>query len=584
MPKKMIRQLLLAQILATMTVTLCLLIDNVMINRFLGEQAIAAYELANPVLLISGAVAGLMATGVQVVCSRSLGEGSREETNRGYSSALALGLGIALVFMVLVLLFRDPIAGLMGAGSSQTLYDDTRNYMAGFVIGAPATVAALVLAPFLQMAGNSMLLVVAVLAMMITDIAADFLNVLVFHGGMFGMGLASSISYYVAVLIAMFYFLSKKCEFRFSFSLVTRKKMKELVLGGLPMAVGSLASVVLIFVLNQVLMRTGGAPAVAAYAIVNGIGGAANSISTGASGVMLTLTGVLYSEEDRNGLRELIRTMLRYAAVLGVATCLLVIFLAPTLIGIFLPDGGETCEMAVVGMRLFVLGLIPCCMFNVLKGYYQGSGRILFYEVISVLECGAIPALASVLLGLSFGTEGVWLYFVVAEALILIGTVGYAAFYARGCRDWKDAILMLREDFGVEPGQLMEAEIHSLEEAAGISAEAEHFCLEQGGDPVFANRVAVCVEEMASNTVQHGFREGRENLLSVRIQHRNGRWVLRFRDDCRAFDPVSYVPPEGAEEALGLRLVLGMADDIRYTYLLSMNNLTIFLNEKRALG
>ena len=50
MIKKLIRQMLAAQILSALTVSLCLLIDSVMISRFLGKRAIAAYGFANPLL------------------------------------------------------------------------------------------------------------------------------------------------------------------------------------------------------------------------------------------------------------------------------------------------------------------------------------------------------------------------------------------------------------------------------------------------------------------------------------------------------------------------------------------------------
>ena len=52
MIRKLIRQMLAAQIFSALTVSLCLLIDNIMIGRFLGVPAIAAYGLANPILLI----------------------------------------------------------------------------------------------------------------------------------------------------------------------------------------------------------------------------------------------------------------------------------------------------------------------------------------------------------------------------------------------------------------------------------------------------------------------------------------------------------------------------------------------------
>ena len=55
MIKKLIRQMLAAQVLSALTVSLCLLIDNVMIGRFLGVDGITAYGLANPILLLIGA-------------------------------------------------------------------------------------------------------------------------------------------------------------------------------------------------------------------------------------------------------------------------------------------------------------------------------------------------------------------------------------------------------------------------------------------------------------------------------------------------------------------------------------------------
>ena len=109
MIRKLVRQMLTAQILSALTVSLCLLIDSVMVSRFLGETAIAAYGLSNPILLAIGAIGTLLAAGVQVVCSKALGRGSQEEANAGYSSAVAVAAGICLAFAVLVVLFRYQI-------------------------------------------------------------------------------------------------------------------------------------------------------------------------------------------------------------------------------------------------------------------------------------------------------------------------------------------------------------------------------------------------------------------------------------------------------------------------------------------
>ena len=52
--------MLAAQILSAMTVMLCMLVDSMMIGRFLGVDSMTAYGLANPVLLIFAAYGGGM--------------------------------------------------------------------------------------------------------------------------------------------------------------------------------------------------------------------------------------------------------------------------------------------------------------------------------------------------------------------------------------------------------------------------------------------------------------------------------------------------------------------------------------------
>ena len=579
MIRKLIKQMLAAQTLSALTVSLCLLIDNIMIGRFLGVQAIAAYGLANPILLVIGAIGSMLAAGVQVACSRSLGSGSKEETDRGYSSAIGLMLGISLMFMLLVLLLRNPLATAMGAGSAGELYDQTRDYLAGFIIGAPGSMGALALVPFLQMAGQSKLLIVAVLGMTVADVGFDLLNVLVFHGGMFGMGLASSLSYYVAMVIALGYFLSKKCVFRFSLKRISWKKIRELFAGGMPTVVGMAASVVLVFILNKILLNAGGSEAVAAYSVLMTIGNASNCISTGVGGVSLTLSGILYNEEDRTGLRELLRLLTRYAVVLGAAVGALLAVFAPILVRVFIPEAGSAQDMAVLGVRLFALGLSFCCVNNAIKSLYQGTEKVLLTEIISVLEGAVLPSLCAWLFSFLWGVSGVWLYFVLGEGLALLLTALYVWRKNNGVSFKAQPFLLLDRGFGVQKENLLEMDVHSIDEVVSAAEQAQSFCRQHGQSEKTANHIALCVEEMASNTVLHGFEPGKHNHLSIRIQHKGNRWVLRFRDDCRAFDPVSYTP-KGEQDALGIRVVMAMADDIRYTYSLNLNNLTIKLSSK----
>ena len=582
MIRKLVRQMLAAQIVSALTVSLCLLIDNVMIGRFLGVNGLAAYGWANPLLLIIGAVASMLSAGVQVVCSKSLGSGSQEETNKGYSSAVAAALGVSLLLTAAVIIFRDPLATMLGAGSEGEVFKETSDYLAGFVLGAPGSIGALVLVPFMQMAGKSGLLIAAVLGMTAADIGLDLLNVYVFHGGMFGMGLASALSYYVAVLVGLIYFLSSKCVFRFSVKAVTLKKIRELFVGGIPSVFNMVSTVIMVFAVNHILEATDGHDAVAAFSLLMTIGNAANCISTGIGGVSLTLSGILYHEEDRTGLRELLSTLSRASVLLGLTVGAALALGAPVLVGIFLPGESAARQMAVWGLRLFAAGLLPCCLNNALKNAYQGTGRVLLTECISMTEGALLPVLVAFIFSRWTGTSGVWLFFALGEAMTLLLIVLLVKRNCKGKRLSVQSFLLLRPDFGVRKEDLLEMNVGTRDEAAEAARRAEQFCLDHGQTVRFSNRISLCVEEMATNTVLYGFLPGEKHHLSVRVQTKGGQWVLRFRDDCTAFDPIHYVPGPDRTDAVGIRLVLKMADDIRYTYSLSMNNLMIALNEAAA--
>ena len=575
MIRKLIRQMLSAQILSALAVSLCLLIDNIMIGRFLKEAGMASYSLANPLLLSIGAIGTLLSAGVQVACGKSLGSGSQEETNAGYSSAVAFAAAVSLLFTAVVVAFAPFLARVMGAGRSGELFDMTRGYLIGFSLGAPGSMGALVLIPFLQMAGQGNLLIAAVLTMTVTDIGLDLLNGLVLHWGMFGMGLASSLSYYAAIAVVGFYFLSKKCVFRFSLKQVRREKIAELFRGGIPAGFNMASSVIMVFLLNRILRATGGQDALAVFAAITTLGNSANCITTGIGGVSLTLSGIFFHEEDRSGLRELIRLLCRYGAVLGLGMAAFLALAAPTLVSLFIAEAGETQDMAVLGLRLFAAGMIPCAVNNALKNAYQGTKRVFLTVLISLLEGAVFPVLAAFVFSRFMGTSGAWLYFLAGETLTLL-FIGVLVFGMTRKLPWQDeTALLLKKDFGVSPEHLLEMDIRSMQDVVDASQRAGQFCRDHGHSERVCNHIALCIEEMAANTIQHGFTMDRKHHdLSVRLLQKEKDLVLRFRDDCGAFDPVRYIPKD-EEDALGIRLILAFAQEARYTYALNLNNVCI---------
>ena len=115
MIKKLFRQMLVTQVLSAMTVMICMLIDSIMIGRFLAQDAMTAYGLASPVLMVFAAVGSMMTAGIQVICGRTVGSGDREGTNVCFSTSLIIAGTVSLVGLAVVFSLTGPIGVVIGA-------------------------------------------------------------------------------------------------------------------------------------------------------------------------------------------------------------------------------------------------------------------------------------------------------------------------------------------------------------------------------------------------------------------------------------------------------------------------------------
>lgn len=584
MIKKLFGQMLITQILSSMTVVVCMLIDSIMIGHFLGVNAMAAYGLASPVLLIFAAFGSMLSAGIQVMSGKTMGSGDKKATNSCFSASVFLAISISVTGVLAIILFNSPLCTLLGAGDptpANEVYYMTKDYLTGFIIGAPAFICAQIMVPFMQMSGNRSRLIVAVVTMGVTNIALNTLNILVFHYGIFGMGLASSLSYYIALGIGLAYFLHRDCIFKFRLKDVKPKLCLQLIKAGMPTIVNQISYVFLVYLLNTVLLSVGQNVAVAAYSVIASVGNICYSFGTGTGSVALMLSSMFYSEEDRISIRLLVKTMTLYAIVLDVIVTVAVILVAPALVTLFLRSNLQDArEITILGVQLFALCLIPSSLCTTFKHYYQGINRAGFTQLISVLQNFFFTAVYALVLSRFLGTTGVWLSFVCGESttFLVISIIVWSKYGKISLSS--DAYSLLNKNFGIAPENCLDLYIRSGEEIPAASRKTTEFCRLHGDDDKIRNMIPLCVEVMSKNIVKHGFCDGKEHSIDIRVFFKNGEWSIRFRDNCKNFDPVKYMELHKKDDSVsptGIRLVMSMVKDANYVNSLGLNNLTLVL-------
>ena len=576
--------MLVTQILSAMTVMICMLVDSIMIGRFLGVDSMTAYGLATPVLLVFAAFGSMLSAGIQVMCGKTMGSGDMKATNGCFSVSVFLAAAVSLLGLLAVLVFASPICTLLGAGRptpDNTVFFLTRDYIRGFIIGAPAFIFAQIMVPYMQISGSRARLVAAVIAMTVSDVLLDVLNVFVIKGGTLGMGLASSISYYIAFFIGIAYFFKKNCIFKFRAALIKMKRCFELIKYGIPTVINQISLVLLVFVLNKVLIEVGQNLAVAAYSVISTVGNICYCFGSGVAAVALLLSSMFYSDEEKSALHALVKTMTFYAVALDIAVTVAVLLAAPVLVSLFL-DNPAAKDMAILGLRLFSLSLLPCSLNTTFKNYYQGVNKTGFTQAISVMQNFAFTAIFAFVLSRFIGTTGVWLAYVCGETLTFIVITAVVWINCKKVSFSTDAYSLLPAHFGANEGDFIETTVKTAGEVVRASEEATDFCLRHGESDRDSRLISLCIEEMANNIVEHGFSKDqrKDHEIDIRLIFKDGRRLIRMRDNCVNFDPVAYMELHKTDDPtvhIGIRLVMKMVKDANYVSSLGLNNLTLIL-------
>lgn len=573
------KAMLLVQLMTMLTGIVGSVVDGAVTGRFLGENAMAAFGFTTPVTLAAAIAASILSTGTSLLCSKSVGEGRLERTRYLFSVCCTGTVILAALITAGILFFAAPLAALAGAkGDMISLAAD---YIRGYGIACPAILLVSVLLPILQMDGEMNRIVLAAMVMTLGDIAADLLNVLVFHGGMLGMALATAISYYLAFLVLLPHFLRRDAIFVRPGLTLDKAVLGAMFTRGIPAAASQIGRLLLTFILNRFLYALGGDPVVAAHAVILSLGNLCMVPGSALGSATEILTGVLSGEEDRSGLVQMMRTALRYNLLLNGAAMLMFLAGASPLVGMFYQGNVQMLQTAVTGARLYALSMLFYGANLIFRSYCQGFGHLRIAYIQTTLDSFAAPLAAALLLGLCFGVPMFWLGFAAGYALV---TAGMVLFFKRSNPGVKgvESILLFPESFCQDIEDQLEISIsqRDVSRAVDASIQAAAFAKRNKASRRTSYLIGLAVEEAVSNILEYGFADGKSHEVNIRILSKREEYIIRVRDDCALFDPGCYLKQFSDQDVtanIGLRILYGTAADITYLNALKLNNLIIKL-------
>ena len=149
---------------------------------------------------------------------------------------------------------------------------------------------------------------------------------------MFGMGLATTISYLVALGIMLLHFIKPDILFKFSIEGLKLDDLKNILVSGCPSAAGNVASMARSFTLNQIMLATTASTmAVGALGVLNVVQGFVSCVLIGVGMTTAMIAGMILGEQDRASAEKLVRIAMRTALTLGLVLAVVVFALAGVL-------------------------------------------------------------------------------------------------------------------------------------------------------------------------------------------------------------------------------------------------------------
>lgn len=584
MIKKIFWRSLSVLVLSSLVSMLGVLVDGIIIGQFLDDTALAAYGLATPVTVLVIGVGCVISSGASSLCSSSLGRGDTEEASGVFSSAclscVFIGLGLGVASFV----FIEPLAAFLGAPAENLpLASATEDFVLGYLAAIPAILLTQLLSSLMYLENARNLAFIAAVVGTAINIFGDILNVSLLSGGLLGIALATSVSYFAMLMVLLSHFLRREHLLKPKLSSASWQGFLNLWRLGLPSADIQVCSMIRSVVLNHLLFALASAPAVAAFSIRMSMYNLYGAFTLGFGMVALILVSFYSGDEHVEAMHQVLRMSLKYGFFAMAVLAVLVSVAADWLVSFYTSDE-NVAAMAAMSVRLFAASLPIFVINSVLAKHYQALKLSTISHAVTILENLVYICPIAYLFSGILSVDGVWLSFLAAEVLTLL-TVFFIAFrkLKRMPVSLKD-LMLLPEGFGASAESRLFMDCRTKEDASLASERAAAFFKSKGADGKTANRLSICIEELLLNFVLHGKRKG--DSADVVIGASENEWTICLRDSSSPFDPRRWLElhekdSPGEETGLGLKLVFQAAHTLSYTHVLDMNQIKIAIPKSR---
>ena len=408
-----------ATIASLMVFSLYSIVDGLFVARGVGEYAMSAVNLAVPFMNAMFSIALLFAVGTSTIIAIYLGEGKGENANSLFTQNAVLLLVMGVALSVLVIVFLEPFALLLGAEEMTLPY--VKDYLLGLAPFAFCFMVSYNMEILVKTDGHPKVALLTVITGCLANCVLDYVAIFLLDWGIFGAAVATGASQLLTVVLYLRHFMSKRStfhftRFRFDFSIYRR-----LLPIGVSDSLTELCNGVMIFLFNHTILRCIGERGLVSYTIIAYANTLIINTTMGISQGAQPLISFHYGRKDESSCRKLLQYGLISAAAVSLGCFVVLWIFAPQLTQAFLGlEDLALNDYTVDAFRRYGLSYL-LLGFNVfIGGYLTARERPRGAIAISTGRGLIVQAAALLTLAATLGGDAIWFTPVISEAVVLV--------------------------------------------------------------------------------------------------------------------------------------------------------------------
>ena len=574
--KEMYWKILPVQYLSLIAACLCNIVNGIIIGNYLSSNSMAALGFVMPITIIVSALASIFASGAKIVCGRLIGRNENDKIKNIYSCVVFFTVLLAAIITFVTFYFADSISSLLGAKGE--LVELTSLYIKGLAIGFIPTMLVPNFMAFFQITNDNNISLISAIVLTICNLTFSLLNVNVFNGGLFGMGLSTSLAQLCSMIFLVTYIKLKKKILKFHKDYINKQDSVSVVKLGSPSALANVFYSIRNIVFNSQALSLAGTTAVSSLAIMNTSCGIFDSINIAQGTVVTMLASIFAGEKDKESLKKLYKISLLFGVIIGFVKIIIIYLFGRQFVTLFGAEGAvyeESYRLYVIYSLAMPVNMITVTMLAI----YQSLEKVTFTNIMYALNAIGIPLFCCFALAPNMGIDIVWASYTLAEIVVVAFMYIYPLFKKKNPIKFEELFLL---DSSFDGSNKMSITVKNIDDVVRVSKQVEEFCKSHNIDSKRSMMSGLCLEEIAGNVVEHGFTKSKKKNHSIEIfvQCENDEVSMRIRDDAPYFDPSTKLGafnPDDPCKNIGIRLVNKVAKEMSYQTYFDMNVLSVKL-------